>query len=89
MALGATRSDILAMVMREGIVLAAIGIAVGAAVAFAAGLQIRALLAGIPPADALTFAGAVALALLMTLAGSLLPAIRAVRVAPTVAIRVE
>jgi predicted permease len=89
MALGATQSDILTMVIREGVVLAVIGISVGVAVAFAAALQIRALLAGVPPADALTFAGAVALALLMTVAGSLLPALRAVRVDPTVAIRVE
>jgi len=42
-----------------------------------------------PPADVATFAGAVALALLMTLAGSLLPGLCAVRVDPTVAIRVE
>jgi putative ABC transport system permease protein len=89
MALGATQSNILAMVIREGVVLAVIGISVGVAIAFAAAFQIRALLAGVPPADALTFAGAVALALLMTVAGSLLPALRAVRVDPTVAIRVE
>ena len=89
MALGAQRSDILTMVMREGVVLAAIGIGVGAIVAFAAALQMRALLAGVTPADLSTFFSAIVLALLMTLAGSLLPALRAMRVDPTVAIRIE
>jgi putative ABC transport system permease protein len=89
MALGAQSSDILTMVMREGVVLAAIGIGVGAVVAFGAALQMRALLAGVTPADLSTFLGAIVLALLMTLAGSLLPALRAMRVDPTAAIRVE
>jgi ABC-type antimicrobial peptide transport system permease subunit len=89
MALGAQRSDILSMVMREGVMLAVIGIGVGAVFAFVAALQMRALLAGVTPADLSTFSGAIVLALLMTVAGSLFPALRAMRVDPTVAIRVE
>ena len=88
-ALGARRGDILSMIVREGAMLAAVGICGGAALAFAAGLQIRALLAGVPPADAPAFAAAILLALLMTVAGSLVPALRAMRVDPAVAIRVE
>jgi putative ABC transport system permease protein len=89
MALGAQRSDILTMVMREGVAMAMIGIGVGAVFAFVAALQMRALLAGVTPADLTTFLSAIVLALLMTLAGSLLPALRAMRIDPTVAIRVE
>lgn len=88
-ALGAQRSDILTLVMREGFLLAGIGVGLGAGLAYAAGRSMEALLAGVPPADTATFFAAIALALLMTLAGSLLPALRAVRVDPTTAIRAE
>jgi ABC-type antimicrobial peptide transport system permease subunit len=49
----------------------------------------QALLAGVPPGDAATFAVAITLSLLMTLMGSALPAIRALRVDPASAIRSE
>ncbi len=88
-ALGAQRSDILTLVMREGFVLAGAGAILGAGLAYAAGRSMEALLAGVPPADPATFFAALVLALLMTLAGSLLPALRAVRVDPTTAIRAE
>ena len=57
MALGAQSGDILTMVMREGVMLAVIGIGLGAVVAFVAALQMRALLAGVTPADLTTFSG--------------------------------
>ena len=88
-ALGAQSSDILAMVLRDGVVMASIGIAVGVALAYGAGLQLEALLAGVKPGDVATYLAAVTLCLVMTIAGSLLPALRAVRVDPTVAIRTE
>ena len=47
------------------------------------------LLAGVKPGDAITFAAAVGLCLLMSLVGSLLPALRAVRVDPLTVIRSE
>ena len=49
----------------------------------------QALLAGLKPGDALTFASALGLCLIMTLLGSLLPALRAVRIDPIAAIRSE
>ena len=49
----------------------------------------EALLAGVTPSDPATFAAALALALLTTLIGCLVPALRAVRVDPTVALRAE
>ena len=89
MALGAQRGDILAMVLWRGARLAALGIAGGAVLAFVAGRSLQALLAGVSPGDPITFAAAVALVLAMTLAGSLLPALRATRLDPVIAMRVE
>lgn len=89
MALGASSRDIMRMVMARGLMLAFTGVVIGAAAAYAAGRSMRALLFGIDPADAVTFGAAVALGVLMTLAGSLLPAWRAVRVDPIAATRAE
>jgi len=49
----------------------------------------QSLLAGLDPGDAVTFATAMTLAVMMTLAGSLIPTVRAVRVDPAVAVRAE
>jgi hypothetical protein len=49
----------------------------------------QSLLAGLDPGDAATFATAMALAVILTLAGSLIPTVRAVRVDPAVAVRAE
>jgi putative ABC transport system permease protein len=89
MALGARRGDILRMVLWRGVRLAALGIAGGAVLAFVGGRSLQALLAGVSPSDPPTFAAAVALVLAMTLAGSLLPALRATRLDPATAMRVE
>jgi putative ABC transport system permease protein len=77
------------MVLREGLWLAALGIVPGVILAFASARAMRALLVGISPGDPLTIALAVVVALLMTLVGALLPALRAVRVSPMVAMRAE
>ena len=69
--------------------LAGIGVTIGAAVAYAAGRSMQALLAGVDPADAMVFSAAIGVSLLMTLAGSVLPAWRAVRVDPLTATRSE
>lgn len=89
MALGATSRDILAMVLRRSVMLAAAGAVPGVALAYAAGHSMEALLAGVTPADAPTLAGAVVLVAVMTLAGSLIPTLRAMRVDPITALRAE
>ncbi|HVT17813.1 MAG TPA: FtsX-like permease family protein [Thermoanaerobaculia bacterium] len=89
MALGARAEDVLAMVLRRSALLAAAGIVPGVALAYAAGRAMAALLAGLNPGDAATFLAAVGLCLLMTIAGSLWPALRAVRVDPIAVIRNE
>lgn len=89
MALGAGRGNILAMTLGDGFRLAAIGAVIGCALAYPAGRVLNSMLAGVRPDDAMAFGGAVGLALVMTLAGSALPAMRAMRIDPTVAIRTE
>jgi predicted lysophospholipase L1 biosynthesis ABC-type transport system permease subunit len=88
-ALGARPTDVLTLILREGLLMAAAGTVIGVALAYAAGRALEALLAGVSPRDATTFSAAVALAVVMTLAGSLLPALRAVHVDPLTAIRAE
>jgi len=88
-ALGARPADIGRMVFRQGVLPAFIGLLAGGALAYAAGRTMESLLAGVKPGDALTFSAGAAVGLLMTLAGSLLPAISAVRVDPIAVIRAE
>ena len=89
MALGASRGEILGMVLRETFALLAIGIVAGIAVATEASRVVSALLYGLKPSDASTLAAA---ALLMVVAGAVagcVPARRAAQVDPMVALRHE
>jgi predicted permease len=88
-ALGAQQADIVSMTLGEAFKLAAMGIVTGVVLAYGAGRMLQSLLAGVKPWDVATFVMAIALALAMTAAGSLLPAIRAIRVDPTTAMRAE
>jgi ABC-type antimicrobial peptide transport system permease subunit len=88
-ALGARTADILDLVLRHGLWLAGAGVGLGLALAWAAGRSLEALLAGVSPSDAMSFATAALVALLAALAGSLAPAWRAARVDPLRVIRVE
>jgi predicted permease len=88
-ALGAQRADILGMVMKQGALMVAAGLVPGLALAYAAGRSLQTLLAGVAPADLPTFTAVIGLTLLMTLAGTLLPTLRALRVDPIKAIRAE
>jgi putative ABC transport system permease protein len=88
-ALGAQSRDILRIVLQQSVLLAAGGVIVGMALAYAAGRAMQALLAGVPPADPSTFLVSAALCLLMTMAGGLLPSLRALRVDPVIALRSE
>jgi putative ABC transport system permease protein len=77
------------MILREGVVLAACGNAVGMALAYAVGRTMESLLAGVRPTDGVTFTAAAALAVAMTMSGSVIPALRAMRVDPATAQRTE
>ena len=87
-ALGAKSRDSLWMVIGSA-VMAVIGVGIGVALAYAAGRSMQTLLFGVEPGDPAVFGAAAALALVMTLAGSILPAWRAVRVDPMTVTRAE
>ncbi|HEY1947195.1 MAG TPA: ABC transporter permease [Bryobacteraceae bacterium] len=88
-ALGAKSQNILAMVLRESLLLGVAGAIVGIVLAYAAGRSLASLLAGVQPGDLTTYAVGLTVALCTTLMGSLWPAWRAVRVDPMTAMRVE
>ncbi|HUK19366.1 MAG TPA: ABC transporter permease [Bryobacteraceae bacterium] len=88
-ALGARPGDILGMVLFQALWLATAGAAAGVMLGYLAGQALKALLAGVRPADPVTFLAAAGLCLAMTLAGCLAPAWRALRVDPTRAMRSE
>jgi putative ABC transport system permease protein len=88
-ALGAGRGQVVAMVVKRAVALAAIGLAIGLALAALASRGMRTLLFGTAPTDLVTY-GAVAVALLtIALIASYLPARRAVRIDPLTALRHE
>jgi predicted permease len=88
-ALGAARNRILWLVISDGIRLVTIGAAIGLPVAWAASRLISSLLFGVKATDALTMIGAVTLLLTAGVVAAALPAHRAIRVEPVVAIRHE
>jgi len=88
-ALGARPAHIMRMVLGRSAFLSVFGIAAGVLLAYTAGLWMQSLLAGVKPADPLTFLAAVGLCLLMTFIGSLLPMFRAMKTDPISAIRAE
>jgi ABC-type antimicrobial peptide transport system permease subunit len=88
-ALGATRRDVLFMVLRESSLLAAVGAIVGAAVAVGLGRYIESVLFGVTPVDPIAIGGAVAAMLGVALMASWAPARRACRLDPVVALRHE
>jgi predicted permease len=89
MALGAQRQDVLRLIMRESMILVVVGIVVGLGVAFAAGRLVDTLLFGLAPTDVITFFLAVGLMLLVSAIAGYLPARRASRVDPMVALHYE
>jgi ABC-type antimicrobial peptide transport system permease subunit len=89
MALGAQSGDILRMIVRRSVMLAVAGVIPGVVLAYVAGRSMEALLAGVKPADAPTMIAAVGLSGLMTVVGSLLPTLRALRVDPIAVLKAE
>jgi putative ABC transport system permease protein len=89
MALGAQQRDVLRLILRQGAALVVIGLACGLVAALALGRVLTGLLLGVGAADPLTFAGVIALLALTALIACLIPARRAAKVDPMVALRCD
>jgi putative ABC transport system permease protein len=89
MALGATRQNVVLMVLRQGVALALIGAVIGLAVSFALARVIVSLLFEVKPTDLVTFSVATLVLLGAAVLASYVPARRATRVDPLVALRYE
>ena len=89
MTLGAQRSAVLRMVLANGLTLAAVGLAVGLTLSLAATPLLRSLLIGVSPWDPTTFVAICAVLCAATVVASWVPASRATRVDPVVALRHE
>jgi ABC-type antimicrobial peptide transport system permease subunit len=88
-ALGAQRSRLLALVMRQGLLPVALGFAVGSAGAFLSGGLLQSLVFGVTPFDPLTFASVATVITFVALIACYFPARRATKVDPIVALRYE
>ena len=89
MALGASPLSVMGLVMRQGLVLAGIGLAIGLAGAVAATRLLTQLLFQVKPGDPMTYAGVVALLAAVAMAASYFPARRATKVDPLASLRQE
>jgi putative ABC transport system permease protein len=89
MALGAQRSDILKLILGHGLAMTLIGIAVGVGASFALARLLSSLLFGVSPTDPLTIAGVALLLSAVGLLACYIPARRATRIDPMVALRYE
>jgi ABC-type antimicrobial peptide transport system permease subunit len=89
MALGASRSSVIGLVMKQGLQATVIGVVVGVAGAFAANRMMSSLLFGVQPTDAATMAGVVATISTVAAAACWLPGWRASRLDPNVVLRAD
>jgi ABC-type antimicrobial peptide transport system permease subunit len=88
-ALGATRAAVVWMILRRSLTTVCLGVAIGLAAAYFAGRPIESLLYGLKPTDAASFILGASLLFVTALLASYLPARRASRIDPTVALRYE
>jgi predicted permease len=86
MALGADRGTVLRMIMKEALVLVALGGLVGLPLAFAAARSVAAMLYGVPPADVVSFAAGSAILAAVAAGSAYVPAYRASRISPMAAL---
>jgi putative ABC transport system permease protein len=89
MAVGAVPGDILKMVLRQSVAVVAVGLAIGFAAALAGTRAIASLIVGVTPTDPVTFVTVIVSLSAIALLACWIPAHRATRVSPLVALRYE
>jgi len=89
LALGATRTSVLGAVIKESMLLILLGVVIAVPAALAATRLVSTMLFGVGATDATTVAASILLIILVGAAAALLPAVRAARVDPMVALRYE
>jgi hypothetical protein len=87
LALGATRGSVTRLILGEGLLLAAVGLVLGNAIAIPAARAVATRLFGVSPVDLRSFAAATAIMTVATLAAALLPSQRATRIDPATSLR--
>jgi predicted permease len=88
-ALGAQRRDVVALVVGQAMAMAAVGVAIGVLLALWGGKSLSAMLFGVGPRDPLVLGAASVFLLAVSLAAALAPALRAMRIDPTIAMRAD
>jgi ABC-type antimicrobial peptide transport system permease subunit len=89
MALGADRSKVLILILKQGVTLALAGIAFGSSMALGLTRFMRTLLFGVSPTDVETFLSVGTILIVIALAACLIPALRAASIDPIRALRAE
>lgn len=89
MALGAQTSDVLGLIIRKGMAITLIGVAAGLAISFGLTRLLATMLFGVSPTDALTFVAVSSFVVIVALLACYIPARRATKVDPVIALRAE
>jgi putative ABC transport system permease protein len=88
-ALGAQRRDVVALVVGQAMAMAALGVAIGVLLALWGGKGLHSMLFGVGPRDPLVLGAATVFLLAVALAAAVAPALRAMRIDPTIAMRAD